>query len=53
VDRILGLQGLDSFLYDTADDTSTQSNVCSLQSTGGQGRSSCSIQCFEEAQLVW
>jgi len=52
MERILGLQGLDSIMFDGAEANSTNSGVCSLQSTG-QGRSSCSIQCFEEAQLVW
>jgi len=52
MERILGLQGLDAMFFDAAEDTSTQSAVCSIQSSG-QGRSSCSIRCFEDAQLVW
>jgi len=52
MDRILGLQGLGGLVNDEAEVDSTRSAVCSVQSSG-QGRSSCSIACFEEAQLTW
>jgi hypothetical protein len=55
MDRILALQGLSSFAeLETIEleMTSTDSNTCSLQSSG-QGASSCSIQCKGAAELEW
>jgi len=56
MDRILALQGLASFgdlePVDPATGTSTNSGVCSLQSSG-QGASSCSISCKGTAEMEW
>jgi hypothetical protein len=56
MDRILALQGLASFT-DSAippelEVTSTDSNTCSLQSSG-QGASTCSIQCKGASEMEW
>jgi hypothetical protein len=50
--RVLALQGLGSFAYDDLGEESTQSRVCSLQSSGA-GNSSCSISCFDDTQMEW
>jgi hypothetical protein len=54
MDRILALQGLASFHAKDDDlfDTSSNTSVCSLQSSG-QGASSCSINCGKGEELDW
>lgn len=53
MDRILALQGLTSFdEIEPVEGTSTNSGVCSLQSSG-QGASSCSITCKPNQELDW
>jgi len=52
MDRILALQGLESFAYGSEEANSNLSAGCSSESSG-QGASSCSVQCFEEEQLDW
>jgi len=52
LDRVLGLQGLQSLAIDGLAADSNTSGVCSIQSSG-QGNSSCSINCGSFDELEW
>jgi hypothetical protein len=57
MDRILALQGLTLFSelepIDPGTGTSTQSGICSLQSSAGAIQSTCSIKCGGFEQMEW